>query len=442
METLDLSRRGVLLNDEQLGPYPLEKLKRVERLTVDIVEDSPRVDEKEMAFAKCRLGGFGDVLKKRMEDFTVRVPIGASYYHFQKYLNDYPENEVAPEKAPLPEDTRIVTRHIKKMAYFTGAEMVGGCEVPRDVYYATKVDGTPVERVYRYAVVFLVRTQLPTIAASHGDEWLDDTVAYQAYQRLACMSNTLADYIRRLGWPARSDAFNNYVTIMPRLVALAGLGEFSRLGIVVNPFMGAAFKAAAVLTDLPLVPDGPIDFGLQNYCSVCKICAEQCPMHAISTGEQEGTAATCSGDETSAGVWPRGGQPPRLYLRPLRQVCLHRPGGRSASGLGRGSVRALPLGRGPAEVLASHGYVEPERSMESGGCPMWSGMEKFSTAAISTTRCRGATWNGPDRRHGRNRGGGQRWQEPLIWRNGNNFACCSTRYARISFTCCGGRDGP
>lgn len=41
METLDLSRRGVLLNDEQLGPYPLEKLKRVERLTVDIVEDSP-----------------------------------------------------------------------------------------------------------------------------------------------------------------------------------------------------------------------------------------------------------------------------------------------------------------------------------------------------------------------------------------------------------------
>ena len=70
----------------------------------------------------------------------------------------------------------------------------------------------------------MVRTQLPTIAASHGDEWLDDTVAYQAYQRLACMSNTLADYIRRLGWPARSDAFNNYVTIMPRLVALAGLG--------------------------------------------------------------------------------------------------------------------------------------------------------------------------------------------------------------------------
>lgn len=339
METLDLSRRGVLLNDEQLGPYPLEKLKRVERLTVDIVEDSPRVDEKEMAFAKCRLGGFGDVLKKRMEDFTVRVPIGASYYHFQKYLNDYPENEIAPEKAPLPEDTRIVTRHIKKMAYFTGAEMVGVCEVPQDVYYATKVDGTPVERVYRYAVVFLVRTQLPTIAASHGDEWLDDTVAYQAYQRLACMSNTLADYIRRLGWPARSDAFNNYVTIMPRLVALAGLGEFSRLGIVVNPFVGAAFKAAAVLTDLPWCPTAPSTSGYSTTVPYAKSVPSSAPCTPSPLGNRRSTAATCSGGPTSAGVWPTGRPTPTAVPAAAAPRCAPSPGrtaGRSVSRTGTG----------------------------------------------------------------------------------------------------------
>ena len=286
METMDFSRRGVLLDDEQLGPYPLEKLRRVDRLTTELVGEAPRVHEKEMAFAKARWGGFGEAVKKNMEDFTVRVPIGASFFHFQKYLNNYPENPVAEEKAPLPEDPRVVTRHMKKMTYFCGAEMVGVCEVPEDVYYTNKVDGAPVERYYRCAIVFLVRTHLPTLRASYGNEWLDDTVAFQAYQRLACTANTVADYIRRLGWPARSDAFNNYVTIMPKLVALAGLGEFSRMGIVVNPFVGAAFKAAAVLTDLPLVPDKPIDFGLQHYCAVCKVCAEQCPMHAITPGEK------------------------------------------------------------------------------------------------------------------------------------------------------------
>ncbi len=316
-----------------------------------------------MAFAKCRLGGFGDVLKKRMEDFTVRVPIGASYYHFQKYLNDYPENEVAPEKAPLPEDTRIVTRHIKKMAYFTGAEMVGVCEVPRDVYYATKVDGTPVERVYRYAVVFLVRTQLPTIAASHGDEWLDDTVAYQAYQRLACMSNTLADYIRRLGWPARSDAFNNYVTIMPRLVALAGLGEFSRLGIVVNPFMGAAFKAAAVLTDLPWCPTAPSTSGYRTTVPYAKSVPSSAPCTPSPLGNRRSTAATCSGGPTSAGVWPTGGQPHGCTCGRCAKVCpFTRPDcGPECFQDWDGDLSVLYRSvEARRKFLASHGYVEPE----------------------------------------------------------------------------------
>ena len=53
---------------------------------------------------------------------------------------------------------------------------------------------------------------------------------------------------------------------MTPLIIEAGLGEGSRLGIALNPFVGASFKAAAVLTDLPLEVDKPIDFGLQEYC--------------------------------------------------------------------------------------------------------------------------------------------------------------------------------
>jgi len=283
-----IDRSQALLKDEdQLGPYPLEKLKKVDKITSEIISESPPAHEKDMAFAKARWGGFGDVVKKNMEDFTVRVPIGASFFHYQKYINAYPEDQIAPEKAPLPEDPLVVTRHMKKMTYFCGAEQVGVCEVPDDVYYTNKVDGTPVEHHYKYAIVFLVRTHLPTLQSSYGNEWLDDTIAFQAYQRLTGIANTMADYIRRLGYPARSNSFNNYLTITPRLIALAGLGEFSRAGIVVNPFVGLAYKAASILTDLPLIPDKPIDFGVQHYCdSVCKICAEQCPMHALPMGEQ------------------------------------------------------------------------------------------------------------------------------------------------------------
>jgi reductive dehalogenase len=70
------------------------------------------------------------------------------------------------------------------------------------------------------------------------------------------------------------------------LLLAAGIGEVSRVGIILNPFLGLGFKAAAILTDMPIVPDKPIDFGLQNFCQNCKICAENCPSQAISTGDK------------------------------------------------------------------------------------------------------------------------------------------------------------
>jgi reductive dehalogenase len=61
----------------------------------------------------------------------------------------------------------------------------------------------------------------------------------------------------------------------------------SRLGdSVIHPFLGPRFKAAVVTTDMPLKPDKPIDFGLQDFCSKCKKCARECPSGAISDGEK------------------------------------------------------------------------------------------------------------------------------------------------------------
>lgn len=40
-------------------------------------------------------------------------------------------------------------------------------------------------------------------------------------------------------------------------------------------------------TDLPLVPDKPVDFGLQDFCEKCSLCAEKCPSGALSKGGRE-----------------------------------------------------------------------------------------------------------------------------------------------------------
>jgi ferredoxin len=96
----------------------------------------------------------------------------------------------------------------------------------------------------------------------------------------------LASYIRQLGWSARAHHATNYQIILPPVLVACGLGEMARVGkSCINPELGFRFPGAVVTTDLPLVPDGPIDFGLQDFCSKCKKCVRSCPSGAIGDGD-------------------------------------------------------------------------------------------------------------------------------------------------------------
>ena len=157
--------------------------------------------------------------------------------------------------------------------------------MPQTAVYATNERGEPVEADYKYAIVILNVKDTDTIRASYGREWIDDPVSFQVYQECGMQCLNLAGYILRLGCPAFPSIVGTYKNLMTPLIIESGLGGAA--GIALNPFVGSSFKAAAVLTDLPLVPDKPIDFGLLKYCAECKLCAEQCLMHAISDREKE-----------------------------------------------------------------------------------------------------------------------------------------------------------
>jgi len=63
---------------EQLGPYPMERLKRVERPTTRITDDIPRFDEREHGFARTMRGDFGPRLAREFERFINKHPLGAA----------------------------------------------------------------------------------------------------------------------------------------------------------------------------------------------------------------------------------------------------------------------------------------------------------------------------------------------------------------------------
>lgn len=111
----------------------------------------------------------------------------------------------------------------------------------------------------------------------------------QPFSRLisgALQTEVVANYMRRLGWEGEPSNQFLYLTLMPQILLEAGIGEVSGMGIVLNPFLDTNFKSACVLTNMEMETDGPIDFGLQEYCANCRICAQQCPAGAISRGKQ------------------------------------------------------------------------------------------------------------------------------------------------------------
>jgi len=204
-----------------------------------------------------------------------------------RYLASVVDGKVAATKAPIPEDPEVLSRHIKRLGYFFRADIVGICRLPQYAVYSHDKDGNPVEFNHKFAIVVLVDQDYETIKASTGYDWISTSQSNRSYSATAFISCIMADYIRRLGYPARAHHARNYQVVVPPLILAAGIGEMSRMGnSVLNPFLGVRFKAAVVTTDLPLVPDKPIDFGLQEFCRVCKKCAVECPVQAIPMGDK------------------------------------------------------------------------------------------------------------------------------------------------------------
>jgi reductive dehalogenase len=164
---------------------------------------------------------------------------------------------------------------------------MGICRLPYYAIYSHDRDGNSVDIEYKNAIMMVMRKEPHTLAASTGNDWIGDAVSFQSYTRLALATEIMACYIKRIGYPASpQNMVSGYHVLLPPLLLWAGIGEVARTGIILNPFLGMAYKAAAVLTDMPLEPDMPIDFGLQNFCSLCRICADVCPSKAISSQDK------------------------------------------------------------------------------------------------------------------------------------------------------------
>jgi ferredoxin len=263
---------------KKLDPYPMEILKRVDRPTTRVMEDAiQRVDERESGFNRALRGDWGPQLSKERHRFVAKHPLSGALVNMQFTLSELVDGVAAATEAPGSGDPVKMARHIKEAAYFLRADQVGICELPPYAVYSHGMEsGEPVELNHKYAIAILIDQDFKTADASVGNDWISNSMSFLAYSTSGFIACILADYIRRLGYPARAHHARNYHVVLPPILLWAGLGD-----------LGPRFKAAVVTTDLPLALDKPIDFGIQDFCSKCKQCARYCPSGAIPFGGKE-----------------------------------------------------------------------------------------------------------------------------------------------------------
>jgi hypothetical protein len=75
-----------------------------------------------------------------------------------------------------------------------------------------------------------------------------------------------------------------------------------------------------VLTDLPLIVDSPIDFGVAEFCQACQKCADLCPSQSISHAEKTAEAVSLS-NSPGALKWPINAETCRTYWGKTNKEC-------------------------------------------------------------------------------------------------------------------------
>ncbi len=231
--------------------------------------------------------------------------------------NDFMPPEIRnkpPEEIFTSEE---ITKHIKRASKFLGASLVGVAKLePGWVYKHVTLEkkGEIVEnkrekiknnrfipKEMKNAIVIAVEMNASGIRCA--PTFLQTASAGLGYSEMAFVSASVAEFIRNIGYKAYP-CQNDTILSVP-LAIDAGLGALGRLGLLVTKEFGPRIRIAKILTDAPVIPDGPdIKFidRMNKFCENCKKCAEICESEAISF-EKKSYDAKCKSNNPGVKKW-------------------------------------------------------------------------------------------------------------------------------------------
>jgi reductive dehalogenase len=208
-------------------------------------------------------------------------------------INQANKGKVNPRKVPVS-DATAMTRHIKAVARTMGADVIAVAKAHPSFLYAGSryvQDGTaedsyeklaPAELVNKFPYVIVATTAWDYNKLQAHRHFIGDAAYHVSQIKANLILKALEGYVKELGYTALRGV------VIPQAAGVAsGVGELGRNGLVINKTFGARIHMPdPILTDLPLVPDEPVDIGVEDFCKICRKCANTCPTNSIPFGDK------------------------------------------------------------------------------------------------------------------------------------------------------------
>ena len=183
-----------------------------------------------------------------------------------------------PELAPVAVDRspQEWTAALQQFVDAGDCERVGVARLqPQWIYDHHKTD---------YRTVLVLGVQHNYEKLKMAPDAVAGTDVVQQYTRAAILAKKVAGWLRLQGWDAEAvtGPMVGKILMIPAAIA-AGFGELGKHGSIINPEFGSAFRLGAVLTNAPFEVTPPRSFGVDDFCTRCRVCENACPPEAISS---------------------------------------------------------------------------------------------------------------------------------------------------------------
>ncbi|MEM1430177.1 MAG: reductive dehalogenase [Pseudomonadota bacterium] len=253
-----------------LGPYPLERLKRVEIPTdLSAVPPSTELDFNRLQTPHSLVNAMGE---------------------YQAMMDAIRDGLVNPEPATAPTEPIERANHMKAFGYFQDASMMGICRVPQEALRdapsrnpgidrlaedlrtkQTKTLASGIDEImaglkeslakppssidgHTHVIVCLVEHLRPPSPDEPGAAWILDAQDHRAALRATETAVILSNYLHLLGFRAKAHTATSSDVDLNKLAVAAGLATVED-GALHAPFIGAGFGLAAVTTDMEMATD-------------------------------------------------------------------------------------------------------------------------------------------------------------------------------------------